>query len=40
MANNSNDQFFRPMQYVLVGIAIALSVLVVAVTMFVFLTDI
>jgi hypothetical protein len=40
MENNTNDHLSRIAQYVFVGIAIVLSVLVIAVTIFVFVTDV
>jgi preprotein translocase subunit Sec61beta len=38
--NNTKDQLSRPAQYVFVGIAIAFSVLVIAATIFAFVTDV
>lgn len=40
MENDKKDQLSRPAQYLIVGIAIALSVLVIAVTILAFLTDV
>lgn len=40
MGNNPNQQLSRGAQYIFVGIAIALSVLVIAVTVLVFFTSV
>jgi uncharacterized protein YjeT (DUF2065 family) len=40
MENNSGNQLSRGMQFVLIGIAIVFTVLVVAVTILAFVTDV